>query len=64
MSYIMLIKIVRYINNHRAWLVTISCIDLGVAVAYTAQNLVLSVPTIPQFLLVRHVVVYAAVGLC
>ena len=46
-SYVMLIRIVRYINNHRAWPVTIPCADLGVAVAYTAQNLMLSVPTIP-----------------
>ena len=46
-SYIMLIRIVGYINNHRAWPVTILCADSGVAVDYAAQNLVLSVPTIP-----------------
>ena len=44
--------------------VTILCADLGVAVAYTVQNLVLSVPTIPWLLLVGHVGVYAAVGSC
>ena len=57
----MLIRFVRYINNHRAWLLIIMCADLGVAVGYTAQNLVLLVPIIPWLLLVRHVVVYAAV---
>ena len=46
-SNVMLIRIIRYINNHRAWPVTIPCVDSGVAVAYTAQNLMLSVPTIP-----------------
>ena len=58
----MLIRIVRYINNHTAWPVTIPCTDLGVAVANIAQNLVLSVPTISWLLLVRYIVVYAAVG--
>ena len=63
-SYVMLIRIVRYINNYRAWPVTILYADSGVSVAYTAQNLVLSVPTIPWFLLVRYLVVYAALGSC
>ena len=56
------IRFVRYINNYRAWLVTIPCTNLGVAVGYNAQNHVLSVLTIPWLLLVRHVVVYAEVG--
>ena len=60
----MLIRIVRYINNYRAWPETIPCMDSEVAVAYTAKNIVLSVPTIPWLLLVRHIVVYAAVGSC
>ena len=59
----MLIRFVRYVNNHRAWKVTILLADTGAAVGYTAQNLVLSVPTIPWFLLVRYVVIYVAVGL-
>ena len=56
------IRFVRYINNYRAKLGTILCVDLRVSVGYMAQNLVLSVPTIPWLLLVRHIVVYAAVG--
>ena len=58
----MLIRLVRYINKHRAWPVTIPSMDSGVAVGYTPQNLVLSVPILPWLLLVRHVVVYVAVG--
>ena len=58
----MLIRFVRYIDNYRAWLVTILCIDLGVAVGYIAQNLMLAVPTKPWLLLIRYVVVYTAMG--
>ena len=60
----MSIRIVRYINKLRAWLVNILCMDLGVAMSDTAQNLILSVPKILLLLLVRHVVVYVAVGSC